>query len=101
MTFALIAALIATVAAFAWLLDRKDARAHTEREAHRAETADLLQRIQAPEVAVVQHQIAQSVEAPQPSSPEDDEAYWRDAEEHRRMIAEIEALENAPMDWVR
>lgn len=44
---------------------------------HASQVADLLQRIQAPEAAIVQHQILSS-EAPDRPAPsfEDDEEYW-------------------------
>jgi hypothetical protein len=45
---ALSIALLAVIGAFAWLLDRRDARAQAER-------AELLQRIQAPHAAVAEH----------------------------------------------
>jgi hypothetical protein len=92
-TFALIAGLFVTVAAFVILLDRKDKRAHEERQADRLERAALLQRIQAPELAVVRHDVDQVSEAPQP--PTDDEGYWREAEERQQAIAKLEQLENA------
>jgi hypothetical protein len=97
-TVALIAALVVTVAAFVVLLDRKDKRAHAEREAQRAETQVLLQRIQAPELAVVEHQVQQAVEAPQP--PQTDDEFWHLSDDHLRMVAELEARENAPFDRV-
>lgn len=64
--------------------------------AHRREVQDLCQRIQAPELAVIRHEVDQAAEAPQP--PTDDETYWAQAEEHREMIARLEAIENAPFD---
>jgi hypothetical protein len=92
-TVALIAALVVTVAAFVILLDRKDRRAHEERQADRLERAGLLQRIQAPELAVVEHQVAGVTDAPQP--PGTDDEYWQEAEERQQAIARLEQLENA------
>lgn len=98
MTVALIAALVLTVVGFLVLLDRKDKRAVAERDRERRERADLLQRIQAPEAAVIQHQIEQVTEVPQP--PATDDSYWEQDKEHRAAIAALEARENAPWDRV-
>lgn len=55
MTIGLLIALVLIVLALVVLADRKDARVHTEREQDRQERQTLLQRIQAPQVAVVDH----------------------------------------------
>lgn len=69
MTFVLTAALILTILAFLWQTDRQYTRQTAERASHRAEVASLLQRIQAPERAVTQHEIADvEVDLPQESS---------------------------------
>jgi hypothetical protein len=89
-------ALVATIAAFAWLLDRRDQR-------ERAERAELLQRIQAPHAAVAEHhyradpptdpgsglpmtdtEIAELQGARTPNVPE----------ELQKWIAHVEAIEN-------
>jgi Na+-transporting NADH:ubiquinone oxidoreductase subunit NqrC len=94
MTVALIACVVLVAAGFIWLMDRKDRRAHEERQADRLERANLMQRIQAPERAVVQHEIAaQAVEHVQP--PQSDEEFWKWSEEHAAAVAELEARENA------
>lgn len=54
MTIALIAALVLTIAAFVWLLDRQDKRAHSEREALRRDHQLNLTRVQDPATAVTQ-----------------------------------------------
>lgn len=102
------------LAGFLVLLDRKDKRAveavqvtRLEHErallvlvdrmrdsevAHRGEVQTLLQRIQAPEVAVVQHQQESAVdENPYPLT---DEESAEAQDERARMIAALEALEN-------
>jgi hypothetical protein len=93
MTVGLLACLTLTVAGFIWLLDRKDKRAHLERDRHREETQVLLQRIQAPDVAVVAHDVDRTVGAPQP--PVSDDAYWELSREHAEAVAALEARENA------
>lgn len=54
MTIALLAALVLTIAAFVWLLDRQDKRAHSEREALRRDHQLNLTRLQDPATAVTQ-----------------------------------------------
>ena len=138
MTFALIAGLLFTIAMFAWLLDRRDDRAATDRacvldrlaheqdqhrhqvaeliEARKVEVAELvgviaaerehrreeiqvlLQRIQAPEVAIVRHDVDQATQDTPPQPPNTDAEYWELSEEHQREIARLEALENAQFD---
>lgn len=48
---------------------------HCERREHAAQTADLLQRIQAPEVAVIQHQARELPPSPEPLPYDSDEAF--------------------------
>jgi len=81
LTFLLAGALIVTITGFLLLIDRKDRRAHAEREQQRQETQRLLQRIQAPELAVVQHDIQQATPAPQPPVVDDDDGFWRALEQ--------------------
>lgn len=100
MTIALTATLILLTTGFLILLDRKDARAHTRQQQHDEQIERLCQRIQAPEVAVIRHEVDQAADAPQPAAPNDDEGYWKLSDEHQRAIAEIEARENAPFDRV-
>ena len=73
----MIAALIASIAAnavLAYLFLRRDER---QEAARRHERATLLQRIQAPDVAVQQHAIeTQPIETPRPVSLFDDEDHW-------------------------
>lgn len=70
-------ALLAQTALVAFLLiDRR-----AERHESAAERADLLQRIQAPEVAVASHAVKDSRPAPQPAGFDDDAAYWQSKEE--------------------
>lgn len=88
MTVALVASLIVTVAMFAWLMDRKDQRLVAEHAAHRREVSDLLQRIQAPERAVMAH----DDDMPTPAAAldlENDDAYWTQ-QEALREAAEFE-----------
>ena len=92
-----------TITGFLVLLDRKDHRFHRllqekderaqerERE-HRAEVAQLLQRIQAPEVAVVEHNQAQQLAPTVLHALTDEQA--AEAEERARVIAEMERIEN-------
>jgi hypothetical protein len=47
---------------------------------------------------VVEHQVQQAVEAPQP--PQTDDEFWHLSDDHLRMVAELEARENAPFDRV-
>ena len=54
MTVALVGLLAFVVVGFLVVLDRRDKRAHEERQAHRLEVVGLVRRVQAPEVAVAQ-----------------------------------------------
>lgn len=83
MTFALTACLILTVAGFLVLLDRKDRREREERGL-------LLQRIQAPEVAVAQAASTGAADLPAVNL-EVDEDYWSAQEDALNRIAQIEA----------
>lgn len=98
MLYALLVALITVILAFVVLLDRKDARAQTERDAERAERQTLLQRIQAPEVAVAQHVTAErpSVEDSMPLTDEEIQ------EERERLdaIERLETLEREAVPWL-
>ncbi len=91
-----------TILAFCVLLDRQDKRAHAdrvlrdqrnddERTAHRLEVLGLLQRIQAPELAVVEHQQANVQEAG--SMPLTD-AQIAEQQEMAAALQRIEAFEN-------
>lgn len=109
MTLALITTIVLVTIGFLVLLDRKDARASQERDrvidrltteqaAHRKEIAALLQRIQAPELAVAQHAATQAEDIPAGAPPVRDEEFWAEHEEHREYLAKLEQLENAPFD---
>ena len=60
MTVALLTALIIVNLGFLWLLDRRDKRAFEDHQADRLERAGLLQRVQAPELAVTAHYAQES-----------------------------------------
>ena len=60
-----IAALITVILALLWIMDRKDTRAQEERKTWQLERANLLQRIQAPEVVIQR----QAVEQAEPLAP--------------------------------
>ena len=73
----MIAALIASIAANAVLVYFLTRLVREESAANRRQTATLLQRIQAPDVAVQQHAIeTQPIETPRPVSLFDDEDHW-------------------------
>lgn len=74
MTLALTATLVLLAAGFLILLDRKDQRQAKER-------AELYQRIQAPEVAVIDHQLQTSPPSPPSVGFEDDAGWWESKEE--------------------
>lgn len=92
MTIALTAALILTVAGFLTLLDRKDARSKAERDADRDERQILLQRIQAPQSAVVEHSM-RDVSEDGSGLPHTDEEL-AEQEERARVLSFIERVEN-------
>lgn len=93
MLFALLAALVAVNIAYLVLLDRNANRRTLELAAERDERAVLLQRIQAPDAAVVEHaqQRAHPDENPYPLT---DEESAEAQEERARFIREIERMEN-------
>jgi hypothetical protein len=64
------------LAGFLIVLDRRDARAHEERQANRLERAGLLQRIQAPEQAVIDHTVGEDPEVLEAVDLNDDKSYW-------------------------
>lgn len=64
------------LAASLFVMDRKDRRAHEERQANRLERANLLQRIQAPREAVIAHQIPKDAPTPEAVDLNSDDAYW-------------------------
>lgn len=86
---------VCQLVALAWITVEQ-ARTHSiwlealdnTREAYMAHTADLLQRIQAPEAAVVQHQILTSPR-PDPSAPsfDDDAGFWESKEDMAARLA--------------
>lgn len=84
LAYGLAAALILQTALFAWLLDRVQVRADRERQV-------LLQRIQAPEIAVAQHAVEAIAE--DDPSPETDE-------DIREAVAEMERLEAEAAPWL-
>lgn len=77
MTLMLVVALVAVVIAHIVLLDRRDARERQER-------ADLLQRIQAPQIAVAEHSPRAPTGTPLYLAPDDDKA-WN--EQHGRTAS--------------
>lgn len=95
MTYTLAAALILTIAGFLVLLDRKDGRAKLERDADRAERADLLQRIQAPQLAVIDHAQRDAEDDPMPVT--DDEGL---TDEEREAIERLERMEAGNAPWM-
>jgi hypothetical protein len=64
-----------------------------EGAAWRLERASLLQRIQAPERAIVAHEIPDMAVNPPAVNSFDDADHW---DEQRRMMAEIERMERGP-----
>ena len=91
-----------TILAFCVLLDRRDKRTHEERlergkradderTAHRLEVVALLQRIQAPELAVLEHQQANAQEPD--SFPLTDEQL-AERQEAAAFIQRLEQFEN-------
>lgn len=93
MNLALTVALVAVNIAYIVFLHFSGQRAVSERAAEREERQMLLQRIQAPEVAVVQHQ--QTTLPDENPYPLSDEESAEAQNERQRMIAELERLENA------
>jgi hypothetical protein len=87
--YSLLAALVAVNIAYLVFLDRKDAR-------ERAERQTLLQRIQAPEAAVVEHQVRHA-EPDEPYPLTDEEA----AEEMRQTVERLEKIEAEAAPWLR
>lgn len=77
----LLIALVAINVAYLVLLDRNDIRAGLEREM-------LLQRIQAPELAVAQHAQPDMSESQGVPLFDDDEQYWRDRDAREMEMAE-------------
>lgn len=84
----LTAALIAETFAFVWYLDRSSKRTDAERQT-------LLQRIQAPEVAVMQH--ATETAGPDETAPVDE--FELDPEE-KEAIELMEQLERRAAPWL-
>lgn len=94
MTYALTAALVASWFACLWALDRRDKRAALEREADRAERQTLLQRIQAPEAAVMQH--ASEHAGTDETLPDEDLL----DEETREGLERLESMERETAPWL-
>jgi hypothetical protein len=92
LTIAFLAALVAVNIAYLIFLDRNDARAKLERDADREERQTLLQRIQAPHVAVVDHS-QQQHEHTDNGLPMSDEQL-AEQEERQRVFSFIETFEN-------
>ena len=93
MIAALIASIVANVA-LAYLLIRQTdavrADARTADDQHRREVANLLQRIQAPDVAVQQHALeTEEIVAPKPVSTFDDSDHWEAQGLTKERLAEI------------
>jgi hypothetical protein len=80
-----------TITGFLVLLDRRDKRAHEDRQAHRLEVAGLCQRIQAPQVAAMDHSQGQQLEPPGVSHPLLDETAAK--EEQARFAQELAEFE--------
>lgn len=81
MTYALLATIVLLAAGHIALLDRKDKRAHAERERERQVVERLVVHIQAPEVAVATHVAAQPQSTPRAVDAFNDEDYW-EAQKH-------------------
>lgn len=90
MTLALLIALVAVNLAYLAKADRDAKRALVQADADRREREMLLQRIQAPELAVIQHQ--QDTAAPDESYPLTDEESAR-IQEQQLALERIERLE--------
>lgn len=94
MLYALIVALVAINIAYLIVGDRKDKRVHDDRERERAERADLLQRIQAPQAAVIaHHQATVPAAADGDGMPMSDEEI-AEMQQRAEAISRIEAVEN-------
>lgn len=76
MTILCLIAAVLVIGGFLVVIDRRDKRAHVEREAQRAELQVVLNRIQAPEVAVVQSLDNQPPTELRYVPFDDDAAYW-------------------------
>lgn len=98
MAYALVGALVLVVIALVALQDRKDARCHTEREAERAERQILLQRIQAPEVAVAQYATGDrpTLEDSMPLSDEE----LQEERERMEALDRLERIERMEAPWL-
>lgn len=72
--------------------DRVERRFQKERDQLTREREMLLQRIQAPAAAVIQHQIQSAVDQPAVNL-EDDEDYWRAQKDQRDALERMEQLE--------
>lgn len=76
---------IAQAALIAFLLhDRR-----VERRENATERAELLQRIQAPELAVIAHQVGDAPPGPEALDPNDDEAWHASREDMARALEEM------------
>jgi hypothetical protein len=82
--------LVAVIAAL--LVERAVERRtqRVEQAAWRLERASLLQRIQAPQVAVYQHDVPEDAENPRAVIPDSDEDYWDAADDVLKQMARIE-----------
>jgi hypothetical protein len=89
MTYALLTAVILIVAANLWVIDRRDRRGFEERQEERKVMDRLLQRIQAPEIAVAQAAAVGAVDQPA-VNPELDADYWEAQEQAFRQLDAIE-----------
>jgi hypothetical protein len=88
--YALLVALVAVNIAYIWARDRDAERALTQSREDREERESLLQRIQAPDVAVVQYQ--QDTATPDESYPLSDEETAR-IQEQQLALERLERLE--------
>jgi hypothetical protein len=81
------------------LVELQNRRFQRERETWASERADLLQRIQAPEQAVLEHQTVRGITSPPAVNPFDDEDYWQAANMTKEQLAEqMTTLELARTD---
>ena len=88
-----VVALSVAVVALVVLLDRCEKRMLEERKGWQLERANLIQRIQAPQVAVMDHS-AQQYQAPAGVSHALTDEQAAEQEEAARVIAEMERAEN-------
>lgn len=94
MLIALIVALVAINFGYLIAGDRKDKRVHDDREREYSERADLLQRIQAPQAAVIAHHAAAVPPAPDGDGMPMTDEEIAERQAHADAISLIESVEN-------